>query len=74
MISLNKKKISRICYIIAVVSLVTGASFHGFRMHPENVAKYNIGVTMGIVMISIFVISLIAGIVLTILSRKEGKR
>ena len=48
---MNKKIVSRVFYIIAVVSLAIGASFHGYRMHPENVVKYNIGVTMGIVMI-----------------------
>jgi len=53
--------------------MVTGASFHGYRMHPEDVTKYNIGVTMGIVMISVFVISLIAGIIMTVLAGKEGK-
>lgn len=70
---MNKKIFSIVLYIIAAVSLVIGASFHGYRMNPEDVAKYNIGVTMGIVMISIFVISLIAGIVMTVLARKEGK-
>jgi len=64
---------SRVFYIIAVVSLGMGAAFHGFRMHPEGAAKYSIGVTMGIVMISIFVVSLIVGISLTILARKDGK-
>jgi len=71
---MNKKKMSRVFYIIAVVALVIGASFHGFRMNPEEVTKYNIGVTMGIVMISVFVVSLIAGIILMILARKEGKQ
>jgi len=70
---MNKKKFSIIFYIIAAVSLGIGASFHGYRMNPDDVAKYNIGVMMGIVMISIFVISLIAGIVMTVLARKEGK-
>ncbi len=70
---MNKKIVSRIFYIIAVVSLVIGASFHGYRMHPEDVTKYNIGVTIGIVMISIFAISLIVAVILTILVRKEGK-
>jgi len=71
---MNKKILSRVFYIIAVVSLVIGASFHGYRMHPEDAAKYSIGVTMGIVMISIFVVSLIVGIVLTILARKDVKQ
>ena len=70
---MNKKKVGRIFHIIAGVSLVIGASFHGYRMHPEDVAKYNIGVTMGIVMISIFAISFIVAIIFTILTRKEGK-
>ena len=70
---MNKKKVGRIFHIIAAVSLVIGASFHGYRMHPEDVAKYNIGVTMGIVMISIFAISFIVAIIFTILTRKEGK-
>lgn len=39
---------SRICYGLAAVSLIVGASFHGYRIHPENVEHYNIGVTMGI--------------------------
>lgn len=71
---MNKKKLSIIFYIIAGISLVIGAAFHGFRMHPENVATYNVGVTMGIVMVSICVVSLIVGIVLTILSRREGRQ
>lgn len=70
---MNKKKISIILYIIAVLSLVIGASFHGYRIHPEDVTKYNIGVTMGIVMISLFVVSLLAGIILTILARRGKK-
>lgn len=37
---------SRICYGLSVVSLIVGASFHGYRIHPENVEHYNIGVTM----------------------------
>jgi len=70
---MNKRIVNRVFYIIAVVALVTGAAFHGYRMHPEDTTKYNIGVTMGIVMISIFVVSLIVGIALTILAKKEGK-
>jgi len=70
---MSKKRMSRVFYIIAVLSLLIGAAFHGFRMHPEDTAKYNLGVTMGIVMISLFAISLIAGIILTIRTRKEGK-
>lgn len=67
------KIVSRIFYIIAVVSLAMGASFHGYRMHPEDVSKYNIGITMGVVMISVFAISLIVAVILTILARKAEK-
>lgn len=71
---MNKRFLSRILYVISGVALIVGAAFHGYRMHPENVETYKIGVTMGIVMISIFAVSLIVGIILTILSRKEGRR
>jgi len=40
-------------------------------MHPEDVSKYNLGVTMGIVMISIFGVSLLVAVILTILARKK---
>ena len=68
---MSKKTMSRIFFVVAIVSLVIGASFHGYRIHPEDVTKYNIGVVMGIAMISIFVISLIAGVTLAISSRKD---
>lgn len=62
---------SRICYGLAVVSLIVGASFHGYRIHPENVEHYNIGVTMGIAMIIVFIIFLVAGILLTFLEKRK---
>ena len=68
---MSKKTMSRIFFVVAIVSLVIGASFHGYRIHPEDVTKYNIGVVMGIAMISIFVILLIAGVTLAISSRKD---
>jgi len=68
---MNLKILSRISYVVSIISLIIGASFHGYRMHPENVEKYNLGVTMGIVMISIFIVSLILGIVLTVINRKK---
>ena len=42
---MNMKKVRRIFQIITFVSLVIGASFYGYKMHPEDVVKYNIGVT-----------------------------
>ena len=63
------KIFSRICYGLAAVSLIVGASFHGYRIHPENVEHYNIGVTMGIAMITAFLIFLLAGILLTFIGK-----
>lgn len=68
----HRIKISgRICYGLAVVSLIVGASFHGYRIHPENVEHYNIGVTMGITMIIVFMIFLVAGILLTLIEKRK---
>lgn len=63
--------ISRICYGLAVVSLIVGASFHGYRIHPENVEHYNTGVTMGIAMLITFMIFLVVGIMLTFLGKRK---
>lgn len=50
----------KICYLvsfmISLIALVVGAVFHGYRMHPENTANYNLGVTRGIAMLSICVL------------------
>lgn len=61
----------RICLGLAVISLVIGASFHGYRMHPENVEHYNIGVTIGKTMITAFAIFLVAGLILTIIEKRK---
>lgn len=58
-------------FVISLVALVVGASFHGYRIHPENVEKYNLGITMGISMIWIFGVFLILGIVLYIIYKKK---
>lgn len=65
------KIFSRISFGLAALSLIIGASFHGYRVHPENTENYDIGVTMGIAMISAFVIFLLAGIVLTFLRKRK---
>ncbi|MGN0637610.1 MAG: hypothetical protein ACI4J0_04500 [Huintestinicola sp.] len=65
------KIFSRICFGIAVASLMIGASFHGYRIHPENAANYNIGVAMGIIMITAFAVFLLAGIILTIIGKRK---
>ena len=66
------KIFSRICYGLSVISLVVGASFHGYRIHPEYVEHYNIGVTMGITMIMAFMIFLVAGILLTLMGKRKS--
>lgn len=58
-------------WLLAIICLVIGASFHGYRIHPENDEKYNIGVTMGITMLSAFVVFLLTGIVAFIVDRKR---
>lgn len=65
------KIFSRICYGLSVVSLIIGASFHGYRIHPENAEKYSIGVTMGIIMITAFAVFLLAGIILTLIGKRK---
>ncbi|MEE1079304.1 MAG: hypothetical protein UIC64_09695 [Agathobacter sp.] len=67
----NLKLISNILLTVSLVALTIGASFHGYRIHPENEAHYQLGVTMGIVMISIFAIFLCVGIVCRILARRK---
>lgn len=62
---------SRISFGLAAVSLIISASFHGYRIHPENAAEYNLGVTMGIVMISAFAVFLAVGIVLLIIRKRK---
>ena len=54
-------------------SLFAGAFFHGYRINPENTEKYNIGVTMGIVMAVLFALFLLTGIILLILYKKKSK-
>lgn len=39
------KLISNISFIIAFIALGVGASFHGYRIHQENEASYQFGVT-----------------------------
>ncbi len=68
---MNKRFLCRFFYGIAGAALIVGAAFHGYRMHPENIDTYKIGVIMGIVMISISVVSLVCGIVMSILIRKK---
>lgn len=65
---------SVLSYILAAAALAVGASFHGCRMNTENIEIYNLGVTMGIVMIVIFSVFLVSGIVLTVVYKKKFKK
>lgn len=65
----------RICcmvsFIISLIALVVGALFHGYRIHPENATNYNLGVAMGILMLSLYALFLVIGIVLLIIYRRK---
>lgn len=67
---MKHKKYWLIPLTLFIISLVTGASFHGFRMHPENTQAYNFGINMGISMAIIAVISFIFFIVMFIKYKK----
>ena len=60
-------------FIISFIALITGASFHGYRSHPENVSNYNLGVKMGILMIIIFIVFLISGLIFLTLYLRKNK-
>lgn len=68
------KSTSIVCYVLALCALVIGASFHGYRIHPENVEHYNIGVMMGIIMITLFAVFLVAGIVLSVIYKNKMRK
>lgn len=71
------KKVKGYCiasFIISFIALTVGAGFHSYRIHPENIIKYNLGVTMGISMLSIFALFFIIGIALLIVYRKKKSR
>lgn len=67
----------KLCYIfsflLSVLFLIIGASFHGMRMHPENESSYHLGVTMGIIMISLFVGFLILGVIFILIYKRKIK-
>lgn len=61
-------------FAISLVALIIGASFHGYRMHPEQVEKYELGVNMGISMITVFALFLLIGIILIVIDKKKNRR
>lgn len=70
----KRYKIAAICcFCGSAASLAVGASFHGLRMQPENPKLFNLGVTMGIVMLGISTLCIAAGIALIIYGKKHGK-
>lgn len=69
--SMKRKKIWIIPLIVSILSLVIGASFHGYRLHPENVQNYNISVIMGISMVSIAGISFVTFVIMLLIYKKR---
>ena len=68
-----KKKYYIIPLVVSIIALITGASFHGMRMHPENVGRYNLGVTMGVTMASVAALSFIVFVIMLILYWRNSK-
>ena len=62
------------CFVGSLISLTVGASFHGLRMQPENTELFNLGVTMGIVMLSLSTLCITVGIILIIYGKKHSKK
>ncbi|MFA6625117.1 MAG: hypothetical protein WCS80_05085 [Bacilli bacterium] len=67
------KILTIISFVLSLISLITGASFHNLRMNPDNTSAYNLGVNMGISMIVLFAFFLLTGIVLLIIYKKKKK-
>ncbi len=65
---------SVLSFILSAVALIIGASFHGCRMNTENIDLYNLGVTMGIVMIALFALFLTMGIAFAVVYRKKFRK
>ncbi|MDO4484142.1 MAG: hypothetical protein Q4C54_06845 [Clostridia bacterium] len=68
------RSLSNKSFVIAAAALVTGAGTHGYRLHPENTAHYQLGVTVGVAAVVVFAVFLYAGIVCRILGSKNWKK
>lgn len=64
----------KISFVISLTALVVGSLFHRYRLHPENTSNYNLGVSMGISMLSMFLLFLVVGILLLIIYRNKMKK
>ena len=60
------------CFGGALVCLAAGASFHGLRMQPENPELFNLGVAMGIVMLSLSTLCIAAGAAVIVFGKKHS--
>lgn len=60
-----------ISLIICIIALTVGVSFHGLRMHPENVDAYDFGCTIGSIMAVVAVVAFITYIVLFVRYKKQ---
>ncbi|MGN1341566.1 MAG: hypothetical protein ACI4WS_14865 [Oscillospiraceae bacterium] len=63
---------SAACFSGSAISLAVGASFHGLRMQPENPELFDLGVTMGVVMLSLSTLCIAGGITLIIYGKKHS--
>lgn len=63
---------SAACFCGSAVSLAVGASFHGLRMQQDDPELFNLGVTMGIVMLTLSTLFIAGGIVLIIYGKKHS--
>ena len=74
---MKSKKLMVACkcsLIVSICALITGASFHGLRTHPENAQGYKLGITMGTIMAALAGASFLAFIILmTICKKSEHK-
>lgn len=72
-----KKKLkiaSTACFGGSVISLAVGSSFHGLRVQQDDPQLFNLGVTMGIVMLCISTICITAGIILLVIRKNYSDK
>ncbi len=60
--------------IISIAALITGAAFHGLRIHPENADGYRLGVIMGITMATLAGTAFVLFIILLIICKKSEQK
>ncbi|MFA6830446.1 MAG: hypothetical protein WCR67_07105 [Bacilli bacterium] len=69
----KEKIIEFVSFGLALICLIVGASFHGYRLDSKNQERYQLGVDMGISIIALCVLFLVFGITILILLHKNKK-